>query len=80
MLDFASKGQKTPREMQLRATVAVMTGHDLLLRAGTGYGKTLAMIIPALLNRDKVTITISPLRLIQQNHASVSAQLPLYCL
>lgn len=73
VLDFASKGQKTPREMQLRATIAIMNGNDLVARAGTGYGKTMAMIILALLNRDFVTITISPHRLIQKNHVCILA-------
>ena len=71
-LDRASRGQQTPRDIQLQAALAICSGKDFLLHAGTGYGKTLAMIIPALLNRDKVVITISPLRLIQQNHVSLS--------
>lgn len=69
LLDFASKGTKTPRELQLRAALAFSHGKDLVVRAGTGSGKTLAMILPALsLSSDKIIITISPLRLIQDNH------------
>lgn len=67
-LDIASKGTELPRDFQLQATIAILNGKDLILRAGTGYGKTLAMVVPALLNHGKITITISPLRLIQENH------------
>ncbi|KAJ7891019.1 hypothetical protein B0H13DRAFT_2530285 [Mycena leptocephala] len=70
-LDFASKGTKTPRELQLRANLAVKAGKDLLVRSGTGSGKTLAMILPVLsLSKDSVVITVSPLRLIQDNHVA----------
>ncbi|KAJ6568613.1 hypothetical protein B0H19DRAFT_1256360 [Mycena capillaripes] len=70
-LDFASKGTKTPRQLQILAALAVSKGKDLLVRSGTGSGKTLAMIIPVLLlDKNAVAITISPLRLIQDNHVS----------
>ncbi|KAJ7767332.1 P-loop containing nucleoside triphosphate hydrolase protein [Mycena metata] len=70
-LDFASKGTKAPRELQLRAAIAVKAGEDLLVRSGTGTGKTLAMILPVLsMAKDSVVITISPLRLIQDNHVA----------
>ncbi|KAJ7642890.1 P-loop containing nucleoside triphosphate hydrolase protein [Mycena rosella] len=68
-LDFASKGTKLPRDLQLRAYLAVKAGNDLLVRSGTGSGKTLAMILPVVsLPKGKVVITVSPLRLIQDNH------------
>ncbi|KAJ7759810.1 P-loop containing nucleoside triphosphate hydrolase protein [Mycena maculata] len=70
-LDFVSKGQKTPRDLQLRAAIAVGEGKNLLVRSGTGSGKTLAMIIPVLLlPKDAIVITVSPLRLIQDNHVT----------
>ncbi|KAJ7927033.1 P-loop containing nucleoside triphosphate hydrolase protein [Mycena leptocephala] len=70
-LDFTSKGTKTPRELQLRAKLAVKAGKDLLVRSGTGSGKTLALILPVLsLSKDSVVITVSPLRLIQDNHVA----------
>ncbi|KAJ7744501.1 P-loop containing nucleoside triphosphate hydrolase protein [Mycena maculata] len=70
-LDFASKGTKTPRELQILATIAVRSGKDLLVRSGTGSGKTIAMILPVLMMSPKsVAVTISPLRLIQDNHVT----------
>ncbi|KAJ7882740.1 P-loop containing nucleoside triphosphate hydrolase protein [Mycena olivaceomarginata] len=70
-LDFASNGTKTPRELQIRAAIAIRQGKDLVVRSGTGTGKTIAMILPLLmLPNDAIAITISPLRLIQDNHVS----------
>jgi hypothetical protein len=39
-----------PREFQLEATIAIVSGRDSLIDVGTGYGKTLCMIIPCLLD------------------------------
>ncbi|KAJ7100305.1 P-loop containing nucleoside triphosphate hydrolase protein [Mycena crocata] len=74
-LDFASQGRLTPREMQLRAAIAVGEGKNLMVRSATGSGKTLAMILPVLmLEKDAVVITVSPLRLIQDNHVTEFAK------
>ncbi|KAJ7129944.1 hypothetical protein C8R46DRAFT_925038 [Mycena filopes] len=74
-LDFASKGTKIPRQLQILAAIAVHQGKDLLVRSGTGSGKTLVMIIPLLLQDKKaVAITISLLRLIQDNHVTEFAK------
>ncbi|KAF8185528.1 hypothetical protein K438DRAFT_1597038, partial [Mycena galopus ATCC 62051] len=63
-LDSASKGTKTPRLLQLHATLAVMAGKDLVVRSGTGSGKTTAMILPVFsLPKMSAVITVSPLRL-----------------
>ncbi|KAJ7725510.1 hypothetical protein B0H14DRAFT_2410568 [Mycena olivaceomarginata] len=70
-LDFASKGTKTQRLLQLRANLAVKAGKDLVVRSGTGSGKTLAMILPVLsLPKGSIVITVSPLWLIQDNHVA----------
>ncbi|KAJ7799009.1 hypothetical protein B0H14DRAFT_2617425 [Mycena olivaceomarginata] len=70
-LDFASKGTKTPSELQIRAAIAVRQRKDLVVRSGTGTGKTIAMILPVLmLPKDAVVITISPQHLIQDNHVA----------
>jgi ATP-dependent helicase YprA (DUF1998 family) len=44
---WESSGKKmVPREFQLTATIALMSGQDCLVDVGTGYGKTFCMIIP----------------------------------
>ncbi|KAG2071436.1 hypothetical protein BDR04DRAFT_1098206 [Suillus decipiens] len=40
----------------------------VVLRAATGSGKTLAMILPLLLSPNKIAITVTPLKLLQQDH------------
>ncbi|KAK6985173.1 Werner syndrome ATP-dependent helicase [Favolaschia claudopus] len=70
-LDIASKGKMAPRELQIRSAIAARQGKDLIVRSGTGTGKTLAMILPVLmLPKGSVVITVAPLRLIQDNHVS----------
>ncbi|KAJ7832417.1 hypothetical protein B0H14DRAFT_2364753 [Mycena olivaceomarginata] len=60
-LDIASKGTKTPHLLQLRATLAVMAGKDLVVRSGMGSGKTPAMILPVLsLPKTSAVIMVCP--------------------
>ena len=48
---WAASNQKiVPLEFQLTATIALLSGQDTLLDVGTGYGQTLCMIIPCLLD------------------------------
>ena len=54
-----------PREFQLEATIAIMTGRDSLIDVGTGYGKTLCMIIPCLLDPENLSVIFSPLKRLQ---------------
>ncbi|KIK01318.1 hypothetical protein K443DRAFT_57785, partial [Laccaria amethystina LaAM-08-1] len=54
--------QLVPQEFQLEATVAIMTGKDSLVDVGTGYGKTLCMIIHCLLDPENLSVIISPLK------------------
>ena len=54
-----------PREFQLEATIAIMTGKDSLVDVGTGYGKTLCMIIPCLLDPENLSVIFSPLKRLQ---------------
>jgi hypothetical protein len=62
----ASKKNIVPKEFQLKATVAIMSGKDALIDVGTGYGKTLCMIIPCLLDSPgSIYIIISPLKHLQ---------------
>ena len=64
-LDDLSEGLKAPRMLQLLCLLALKKGKDIVVRAGTGYGKTLAMILPMLLTPGKIGIVISPLKLLQ---------------
>ena len=54
-----------PREFQLEATIAIMTGKDSLVDVGTGYGKTFCMIIPCLMDPWNHSIVFSPLKRLQ---------------
>ena len=64
---WAASGKKiVPNEFQLTATISLMSGQDTLVDVGTGYGKTLCMIIPCLLDSPgSITIVISPLKRLQ---------------
>jgi ATP-dependent helicase YprA (DUF1998 family) len=64
---WAASGEKlVPTEFQVRATIAVVSGQDALIDVGTGYGKTLCMIIPCLLDAPgTISIVISPLKRLQ---------------
>lgn len=57
--------QDLPREFQLRATIATMSGKDSLVDIGTGAGKTLCMILPCLLAPDTMAVVFSPLKRLQ---------------
>jgi hypothetical protein len=67
-LDMVTKGAKTPRLFQIQAMLTVLEKKDLVVRAGTGYGKTLCMVLLLLVNREAITITITPLKLLQRKH------------
>jgi ATP-dependent helicase YprA (DUF1998 family) len=64
---WAASGQKiVPLEFQIKATIALISGQDTLIDVGTGYGKTLCMIISCLLDTPgKISIVISPLKRLQ---------------
>jgi len=55
------KGSHSPFSYQLEAAVAIATGHDVVLVAPTGAGKTLVLPMPLLFHKTKVSIVISPL-------------------
>ena len=64
---WAASGEKmVPLEFQLTATIALMSGQDSLVDVGMGYGKTLCMIIPCLLDSPgTISIVVSPLKRLQ---------------
>ena len=65
LLSTVTKGEKVPREFQLKAVLALFSGKDCLIDAGTGFGKTLCMILPALLDPKAVSLVVSPLKRLQ---------------
>jgi superfamily II DNA/RNA helicase len=66
-LDELSGGIKIPTSLQLQCLLALKDGKDIVVRTGTGYGKTVAMILPILLAPGKFAIIISPLKLLQES-------------
>ena len=54
-----------PREFQLEATITIMSGRDSFIDVGTGYGKTLCVIIPCLLDPESLAVIFSPLKRLQ---------------
>jgi ATP-dependent helicase YprA (DUF1998 family) len=65
LLSAITKGKKIPWEFQLEATLALLAGRDSLIHAATGSGKTLCMVLPALLDPMAVSLIISPLKRLQ---------------
>ncbi|KAF8158781.1 P-loop containing nucleoside triphosphate hydrolase protein [Mycena galopus ATCC 62051] len=60
-----TRGKIVPLQGQLEASLASMSGRDSFVIARTGYGKTLCIAIPLLLEPNSVTLTISPLKRLQ---------------
>ncbi len=63
-----TQGMQVPRKMQLQAILAAQLGHDSLISAGTGSGKTFPIAVNILLEDPadrKITITVSPLKRLQ---------------
>ena len=63
-----------PREFQLTATMATMSGQDTLVDVGTGAGKTLCMVLPCMLAPDTMAIIFSPLKRLQAVQVLVFSQ------
>ena len=59
---------QVPRELQLRACLATYHGHDSLINAGTGSGKTLSIALNLLLDdpsENGISLTFSLLKRLQ---------------
>ena len=65
LLWAATSGRLVPREFQLQATISLMFGTDCLVDVGTGYGKTICMILPCLLDPVSISMVVSPLKRLQ---------------
>ncbi|KAJ7866686.1 hypothetical protein B0H13DRAFT_2561173 [Mycena leptocephala] len=64
-----SRGKMVPHQGQLESSLAAMPGRESIVIARTGYGKTLCIAIPLLLQPGTVTLTISPLKRLQHMQA-----------
>ena len=65
LLSTATNGKKIPRVFQLQAVLNLLARKNCLIDAGTGSGKTLCMVLPALLDPTAVALVISPLKRLQ---------------
>jgi ATP-dependent helicase YprA (DUF1998 family) len=72
MAKIYERTQFTAREFQVLATMAVLEGRDVVVHAGTGSGKTLIFAAPHFILKNKVSIIISPLILLQQDQVNNS--------
>ena len=74
LLSLVTNGKKIPREFQLQAVLNLLARKDCLIDAGTGSGKTLCMVLPALLDPTAVALVVSPLKrlqVLQVSHISI---------
>ncbi|KAF4621728.1 hypothetical protein D9613_012177 [Agrocybe pediades] len=63
---------KHPFDWQLQAAKAIYCGQDVVLDAGTGFGKTLCFSLPLLLDENDLALTISPLSALMIEQAAAS--------
>ena len=71
-----SNGHMVPRKIQLQAALALLAGYDSKLISGTGTGKTLTIALPHLLQPDRVSLVVSPLKRLQVTQVRISTRLP----
>lgn len=70
LLNKLTSGRKLPRPFHMQAALEVVSGKNLVVRAGTGSGKTLAMALPMMLRPEWTFVTIAPLMALQKQHVS----------
>ena len=70
-----SNSHMVPRKIQLQAALASLAGRDSKLISGTGSGKTLTIALPHLLQPDRVSLVISPLKRLQVTQVRGSTRL-----
>lgn len=66
-----TSGQKLPRLFQMQATLELLSGKNISVRAGTGSGKSIAMGLAMLLRPQWIFTTVAPLMALQEQHVSI---------
>ncbi|KAJ7103240.1 P-loop containing nucleoside triphosphate hydrolase protein [Mycena belliarum] len=66
---FEESFKKPAYGWQLDVSEAFILGMDILVIAGTGAGKTIPFMMPLLLMREKFSLIISPLKVLQEDQA-----------
>jgi hypothetical protein len=74
LIYLQSLGKIIPREFQLEALAESLLGQDGLITAATGSGKTLIMIMIALICPKAFSLVIVPLKQLQQTQAKAFTQ------
>ncbi|KAJ3775657.1 P-loop containing nucleoside triphosphate hydrolase protein [Lentinula raphanica] len=70
LLWYVTQGSQIPRQIQLESALSVYQKKDTLLVAGTNTGKTLVVILLALLQKPgQVTLMVSPFKRLQESMA-----------
>ncbi|KAF6764175.1 hypothetical protein DFP72DRAFT_1163206 [Ephemerocybe angulata] len=68
--EFYWKFGKPAHEWQLDVAEALLLGLHCVVIAGTGMGKTMPFMLPLLQDKKAKTITISPLKVLQEDQAA----------
>ncbi|OAX31691.1 hypothetical protein K503DRAFT_703308, partial [Rhizopogon vinicolor AM-OR11-026] len=56
---------------QLQCLVSLLASRHVVVKAATGAGKTIAMMLSLFLSPNKMAITVTPLELLQKDHVSL---------
>ena len=71
IMDKLTEGKKVPRLFQMRTALEIIAGKNIVVRAGTGSGKTIAMALAMLLRTQWIFVTLAPLLALQEQHVSL---------
>ncbi|OAX38544.1 P-loop containing nucleoside triphosphate hydrolase protein [Rhizopogon vinicolor AM-OR11-026] len=72
-VDFLTKGTIRPKSLQPKCLISSLASRHVVVKAATGAGKTLAMMLPLFLSPNKMAITVTPLKLLQKDHSFFSS-------
>ncbi|CAE7190366.1 unnamed protein product [Rhizoctonia solani] len=61
-----TNGKKNPHDWQLKIALEMLAEHDTLTIAGTGFGKTLPLVMPAFVVEKAIIWILAPLNYIQE--------------